>query len=79
MKSKEYLEKAGYGSGINYTTDSVANLMTQFSEHQNKELIEENARFKKGLQTIVNLGMTNKDGKIFLSGIANQTLKTNKK
>lgn len=48
-------------------------------EFKKKELIEENERFKKGLQTIASLGKTDDIGERFLCGIAEQTLKTNKK
>ena len=48
-------------------------------ESKNKELIEENERLKKGLQTISILGKTDQSGEKFLSGIAIQSLKANKK
>ena len=40
MKAKKYLIERGDGEGSDYTTDYVENLMTEFAEQQNKELID---------------------------------------
>jgi hypothetical protein len=39
MKAKEYLSSKGYGSGTNYTTDSVAGLMEAY--HKERLRVEE--------------------------------------